>query len=201
MTVDGCRHPWHCQVINSLRPSDAYMRQETNHHWFRKWLVAWPAPSHYLNQCWIIVNSTLRNKLQWNFNRNQYIFIEGNALENVVCKMASISSRRQWVNYSVVGTGILDNQFHAVAAEAPASGFARGSASMALNIQDKQITFFYQEGLHCLVSYPFWETIENADTFLCVTKCIFKKKTTVSCLKHRSWKNMTTQGAWHFIKT
>ena len=32
-------------------------------------LVAWPAPSHYLNQCWNIVNWTLRNKLQWNFNR------------------------------------------------------------------------------------------------------------------------------------
>ena len=28
------------------------------------------APSHYLNQCWIIVNWNLRNKLQWTFNRN-----------------------------------------------------------------------------------------------------------------------------------
>ena len=24
-----------CSNINSLRPSDAYMRQWTNHHWFR----------------------------------------------------------------------------------------------------------------------------------------------------------------------
>ena len=30
------------------------------------WLVAWSVPSHYLNQCWNIVNWTLRNKLQWN---------------------------------------------------------------------------------------------------------------------------------------
>ena len=35
----------------------------------------------YLNQCWNIVNWTLRNKLQWNFNRNSYIFIQGNALK------------------------------------------------------------------------------------------------------------------------
>ena len=28
------------------------------------------SPSHYLNQCWNIVNWTLRNKLQWNSNRN-----------------------------------------------------------------------------------------------------------------------------------
>ena len=30
--------------------------------------------------------------------RNQYIFIQENASENVVCKMASISSRSHWVN-------------------------------------------------------------------------------------------------------
>ena len=61
---------WLIQALNSLRPNDAYMRQQINHHWFRQWLVAWPAPSHYLNQCWNIVNLTPRDKLQWNFNRN-----------------------------------------------------------------------------------------------------------------------------------
>ena len=28
------------------------------------------APSHYLNQCWLLANWTLCNKLQWNFNQN-----------------------------------------------------------------------------------------------------------------------------------
>ena len=87
-----------CLCFNSLRPSDAYMRRQTNHHWFREWLVAWTAPSHYLNQCLNIVNSTLRNKLQWNFNRNSNIFIQENVLENGVCEMASILSRPQCVN-------------------------------------------------------------------------------------------------------
>ena len=73
-------------VLNSLRPSDAYMHQQTNHHWFRKWLVAWPPPSHYLNQCWDIVNWTLRNKLQWNLNQNPYIFIQENVIESVDCE-------------------------------------------------------------------------------------------------------------------
>ena len=77
-------------TFNSLRPSDAYMRQYTNHHWFRQWLVAWSAPSHYLNQWWNIVNLTPRNKFQWNVNQNSYIVIEENAFENVVWKMASI---------------------------------------------------------------------------------------------------------------
>ena len=50
----------------------------------------WPAPSHYLNQCWNIVNWTIGNKPQWNLKRNSYIFTEENAFENVVWKMAAI---------------------------------------------------------------------------------------------------------------
>ena len=46
------------------------------HHWFRKWLVAWSAPSHYLKQCWDIANSNIKNKLEWNPKQNFYIFIQ-----------------------------------------------------------------------------------------------------------------------------
>ena len=85
-------------LVNWLRPSDAYMRQETNHHWSRWWLVAWSAPCHYLDQCWNIVNSKLRNKMQWNLKLNSYIFIQENAFENAVCEMAIILSRPQCVD-------------------------------------------------------------------------------------------------------
>ena len=78
----GFRNFYHV-LINSLRPSDAYMRQ-----------------CHYQNQCWNIVNKTLRNKLQWNFNRNSNIFIQENAFESVVCEEAAILSRPQCVNYA-----------------------------------------------------------------------------------------------------
>ena len=56
------------------------------------------ATSHYLNQCWGIINWTLRHKLQWNFIQNYNIFIQENVLESVVCEMASILSRPQCVN-------------------------------------------------------------------------------------------------------
>ena len=62
-------------------------------------LVAWPAPSHYLNQCWNIVNKTLRNKLQWIFSRNYNISIQENVFESVVCEKAAILSRPQWVKW------------------------------------------------------------------------------------------------------
>ena len=55
-------------------------------------------PSHYLNQCWVIVNWTLRNKLQWNLSRNTKVFIDKNAFKIVVCEMAAILSRGRWVN-------------------------------------------------------------------------------------------------------
>ena len=80
--------------INFIR---TFSMQSKYHHWFRLWLVAWLASSHYLNHCWNIVNWTLRNKLQWNFYQNSYIFIEENAFKNV-CKMASISSLPECVN-------------------------------------------------------------------------------------------------------
>ena len=37
---------------------------EKKHHWFRQWLVALSAPSQYLNQCWNIVECTLRTKFR-----------------------------------------------------------------------------------------------------------------------------------------
>ena len=66
--------------INSSPSSVAYMRQ-SGQHWFRWWLVAYSAPSHSLNQCWLIVNWTLRNKLRWNSNQNTEVFIHENASE------------------------------------------------------------------------------------------------------------------------
>ena len=52
--------------------------------------------SHYLNQCCFIVDCTLRNQLQWNFNQNMKMFIHKNASENIVCEMAANFSRGRW---------------------------------------------------------------------------------------------------------
>ena len=49
--------------------SDAYMRRWTGSSLVQ--IMACSAPSHYLNQCWNIVNWTFRNKLQWNLGLNE----------------------------------------------------------------------------------------------------------------------------------
>ena len=104
-----------CWYFNSLRPSDVHMHQSTMAPLVQimgcrlvgakplsdpmRQAIMWPnAPSHYLTQCLNIVKWTLRNKLQWNFNRNSYIFIKENVFENVVCDMAAILSRPQCDN-------------------------------------------------------------------------------------------------------
>ena len=58
-------------------------------------------PSHYLNQCCVIVNWTLNNILQWNFNQNKNIFFHKNTSETIVCEMAAIlfgGGGGRWVN-------------------------------------------------------------------------------------------------------
>ena len=93
-------------TINSFSPSAAYILQ-----WIRSALVqimAWclvgakqlsePMLEYFMR--------TIRNKLQWDFNRNLYIFVQENAFENVVWKMAAILSRPQCVKtFSALRTG------------------------------------------------------------------------------------------------
>ena len=67
-------------------------------HWFRLWLVACPAPSHYLNQCCLLVNWILGNELQLTVKfelkkEKQKPFIHENAFETVICEMVAILSR------------------------------------------------------------------------------------------------------------
>ena len=72
---------------------------ESGQHWFRWWLFAYSAPSHYLNPRYNIVNLTLRNRLQWNSTKYK-IFIHENAFEIIVCAMMAILSRGSWVNHT-----------------------------------------------------------------------------------------------------
>ena len=47
---------------------------ESGQHWFRQWLVTYSTPNHYLYQCWVILNWTLRNKFQRHFSETIELF-------------------------------------------------------------------------------------------------------------------------------
>ena len=70
----------------------------------------WPAPSHFLNRFWNIVNLTPGNKLQWNLDLNLYMFIKWNAFENFVCETAAILSRSQCVNDFVLVVQVITSK-------------------------------------------------------------------------------------------
>ena len=84
--------------LNSSRPSDAYMRQQTRpsllHIMACRLTGAKPSSEPMLDYCY------LRNKLQWNLNQDSNIFIQQNAFESVVCETAAILSRPQCVKPS-----------------------------------------------------------------------------------------------------
>ena len=66
----GCdrKYTWHIPY-NKLKLSDAYMRWQFNHHWYRNWLVAWSAPSHYQKQCW----NFIPNRIETNEGPNTWV--------------------------------------------------------------------------------------------------------------------------------
>ena len=97
---------WHaCKEMSGrvhyicLKSQVTHCVSELSQYWFRWWLLAWSAPSHYLNQWWNIVNQTLGKKLQWNLKQNSFVFIQENALENVVWKMVAILSLPECINW------------------------------------------------------------------------------------------------------
>ena len=84
--------------FNWLRPSDAYMRPQPRTSLVQiNALSPVSTPSYYMTRCWNIVNYTFGNKFQWNFNQNLNSFIQENAFDNVICKIAAILSQPQCV--------------------------------------------------------------------------------------------------------
>ena len=67
---------------------------ESGQHWFRYWLATYFAPSHYLNECWVIVNWTPRNKPRWNFIQNKKLYIHENVSKSITCEIMAICPAR-----------------------------------------------------------------------------------------------------------
>ena len=60
-------------------------------------------PSHYLDQCSLIVNWNLRNKHQWNLNKNTKLFIQENTREKGEWRNGG---QGQMSKYTVLGSSV-----------------------------------------------------------------------------------------------
>ena len=104
IVVVGCRQKlthlpiffWLSPLILNSSPLVSHICVgESDQHWFRQWFVAYSAPSYYLNQCWVIVNWPLRNKLQWNFRQIQS-FSMGHFVQGRWVKKFTVPMTQRW---------------------------------------------------------------------------------------------------------
>ena len=83
---------WHSAVLN-FGPSDAIWRQKSGSTLAQ--LMAWclTAPSHYLNQCWLIISEVQWHSHQGNFTRDASTTNHQNLFKNYMSKIVSKFSR------------------------------------------------------------------------------------------------------------
>ena len=68
---------------------NSLVKRAPGHHWFKYWCVACWAPNHYVNQCWLVVNRILENKLQWKVNLLIIIKIQQFSITKMRLNMSS----------------------------------------------------------------------------------------------------------------
>ena len=89
------------QCVNSLGPSDTIWRWRSWSTLIQVMACCLTAPSHYLNQCWLIISKVLWHSSEDIIIRrfedtNQY-----SKIENYIFKMTLRSPRDQWVKWLV----------------------------------------------------------------------------------------------------
>ena len=65
-----CHESVHIVLLNSLWPSDVIWRQRSRSTLTRVMACCLTAPSHYLNQCWLIISGVVRHSPDSNFTEN-----------------------------------------------------------------------------------------------------------------------------------
>ena len=99
-------HPWSVspygiarpQWVNSLRPSDAIWRQWSWTTLAQVMACCLTAPSHYLNQCWLIIRGVLWHTSESSFAGIAQGIDSGYEFEKDILKNIFKSPRGQWVN-------------------------------------------------------------------------------------------------------
>ena len=86
----------HTCTVNSLWPSDAIWRQRSGSTLAHVMACCLTAPSHFLNQCWLIISKVQWHLSEGNFTIDTSAINHLNKLENNLFSLKS--PRGQWVN-------------------------------------------------------------------------------------------------------
>ena len=96
MMLYGINRP---QCVNSLWPSDAIKQQGTESTLAQVMAYCLTAPSHYLNQCWLVISKVLWHSSDGIVMRRSEDTNQQNKIENYIFRIAFRSPRDQWVNH------------------------------------------------------------------------------------------------------
>ena len=88
--------------LNSLWSSDTIWRQKSGSTLAQVMACCLTAPSHYLNQCWLIFSEILWRSHKGNFRGNIQESYPWYEFENYQFKIAATSPRGQWVNRVII---------------------------------------------------------------------------------------------------
>ena len=91
----------HQPVLNSLWPSDAIWWHRSGSTLAQVMACCLTAPSHYLNQCWLIISKVQWQSPEGNLTRDASAINYYNQLENYLPKISFKSPRGQWVNVKI----------------------------------------------------------------------------------------------------
>ena len=73
-----------------------YDNRNLGQHWLRACCLK--APSHYLNQCWLIISEVLWHSPESNFTGNALDICPWYVFENYLSRITAASHRGKWVN-------------------------------------------------------------------------------------------------------
>ena len=85
-------------LLNSLWPSDVIRRQGTESTLAQVMACCLMAPSHYLNQCWLIFSKVLWHSSEGIIIRRSEDTNQKIKIENYIFRILSRSPRGQWVD-------------------------------------------------------------------------------------------------------
>ena len=91
-----------CSRVNLLWPSDAIWQQRSGSTLAQVMTCCLTAPSHYLNQCWLIISEVQWHSYWGNFTRDASTINHWNPFESYIFKISFKFPRGQWVNYALL---------------------------------------------------------------------------------------------------
>ena len=88
-----------CEMFfNSLGPNGTIWRQRSGSTLAQVMACCLTAPSHYLNQCWLLISDVSWHSSENNWTVSAQAIILYNNFENDALKITATSPRGQWVN-------------------------------------------------------------------------------------------------------